>query len=218
MFPDKIRYVIADDHSLFREGLRTVLRNYPDLELVGEAEDGEQLLSLVAAEAPHIVLLDLTMPVMNGLEAMTLLRRNHPGVHALILTMNDDPALVKHLINAGASGYLLKNTESAEIAKALRCCVETGFYLSNFVERLREKEQAQKKKPPLLFHKDIILTKSERAVLRLICEGKSAPQIAKDLSLSPRTIEGIRSSLKTKIGTQNVAGLVMYALKHGILF
>ncbi len=212
-----IRYMIADDHKLFREGLQLVLGNYPHLELVGEAANGQELLQLLARSLPDVVLLDLTMPVLDGLNTTRLIREQFPTVRVLILTMNNDPALVLHLLEAGANGYLLKDTESSEIDLALRSCVENGYYFSEFVSSLMLKNMVRKKQVSPVFRRAVALTDREKEVLQLICDGMTAAQIGKTIFLSPRTVEGIRASLMEKTGTHNVAGLVMYAVKSGVV-
>ncbi len=212
-----IRYMIADDHTLFREGLRLVLGNYPHLLLTGEAANGQELLKRMGFAQPDVVLLDLTMPVMDGLETTQKIREQFPAVRILILTMNDDPNLIIHLLELGANGYLLKNADSSEIALALRACAENGYYFSDYVSSLMLKSMVQKTTVKPVFAKEAVFNEREKEVLRLICEGLTAAQIGKTIFLSPRTVEGIRAGLMEKTGTHNVAGLVMYAVKKGIV-
>lgn len=212
-----VRYIIADDHTLFREGLRLVLGNYPHLKLIGEAANGEELLQLLDTSQPDVLLLDLTMPVMDGLEATRRIREKFPDVRILILTMNDDPNLVLHLLDLGANGYLLKNADSSEIDLALRACAENGYYFSDFVSGLMLKNIVQQKQIKPVFRKEVFFSDREKEVLQLICEGLTATQIGKVVFLSPRTVEGIRATLMEKTGTHNMAGLVMYAVKNRIV-
>jgi DNA-binding NarL/FixJ family response regulator len=211
-----IKFIIADDHKMFRQSLGSFLSSDPAFQLIGDAGNGLELLNELKVKQPDIVLLDLTMPEMDGIEATKRIRAEYPDVKILIVTMSDDEPLVLRLLEIGANGYLTKNTDTEEIKLALRACVESGYYFGDYVSTLMLKSLVHKKQATPTF-KNAVLSEREKEVLQLICEGKTAAQIGKQIFLSPRTVEGIRSSLFEKTGTRNIAGLVMYATKNGIV-
>lgn len=211
-----IQYLIADDHTLFRQGLRLVLRDDPALEFLGEAADGLELMELMKREKPDVILLDIKMPRMDGIEATKAIRAKYPQVKILILTMHDDEQLILHLLEAGANGYLVKNADAEEIKLALRCCAENGYYFSDKVSAVMLKSVMHKGRLTPVVGGAATLNEREREVLHHLCEGLTAAEIGKQIFLSPRTVEGIKASLMEKTGAKNTAGLVMWAVKHGM--
>lgn len=209
----RIRFIIADDHKLFREGLRLVLSDDLHLELMGEAANGAELLELIKFEQPDVILLDLTMPGMDGKQAMKEIKEKYPQIKILILTMSDDKHMVLHLLKEGANGYLLKNADSKEIKLALRACVEEGNYYNKYVTELVVGSLGKAEKSEAA----IALNDRERQVLELICDGLTAAEIGKKIFLSPRTVEGIRASLLEKTSAANTAKLVSFAIKNGLV-
>lgn len=212
-----IKYFIADDHAVFRKGLKLVLEDDQQLELLGEAENGLQLLQQLKNDQPHVILLDLKMPGMDGMDALKEIRNLYPHIKVIILSMNDDEQLILHLLEAGANGYLIKNADADEIKLAIHACFENGFYFSDSVSNLMLKRLVQKKKSAFSFNQPTSFTARELSILKLICEGFTAAEIGKAIFLSPRTVEGIKQVLQEKIGVRNAAGLVMYAVKQGIV-
>ncbi len=210
-----IEYIIADDHKLFRQGLRLVLSGDPALEYLGEAADGLELMELLKRGQPQVVLLDIKMPGMDGIEATKAIRAKYPDIKILILTMHDDEQLILHLLEAGANGYLVKNADAEEIKLALRACAENGYYFSDQVSAVMLKKVMGRGAKPSF--SEPALNDREREVLALLCEGLTAAEIGKQIFLSPRTVEGIKASLLEKTGARNTAGLVMYAVKHGVV-
>ncbi|RYZ47322.1 MAG: response regulator transcription factor, partial [Sphingobacteriales bacterium] len=161
-------------------------------------------------------LLDVKMPNMDGIEAIGKLKSDYPDIRVLILTMYDDEHFILHLMEAGASGYLVKNTDPEEIKKAIHAVVENGYYFSDLVSSVMLKTLVSKNIAKPKFKPEIKLTDKEKEVLQLICAEHTNAEIGQKLFLSPRTIEGIRSSLLERIGVRNTAGLVLYAVKQGI--
>lgn len=212
----KIKYAIADDHKLFRKGVIAALEDSPDLELVLEAQNGRELLNNLNKAKPDIILLDLKMPEMDGIQATAEIRKQNENIKIIVITMHDDEKYVIHLMEIGANGYLLKNAEPEEIKTAIHTAYENGYYFNDFVNKALLKRVVHKTQLKPIFNKDIELTSREIEVLKLICQEQTANEISQLIFLSPRTVEGIRTRLLEKIGVKNTAGLVMYAVKNGI--
>lgn len=212
-----IRCVIADDHKLFRQGVIVSLSDYDSLSIVGEAEDGEQLLALIDKTTPDVILMDLKMPGMDGIQATEHIHRQYPDIRILVLSMYDDEKFIVHLMELGASGYLLKNAEPEEIRSAIEAAYQNGYYFTDMINRAMLQKIVTRKHFSPTFNQGIQLTERETEVLRLICEEYTASEIAKMVYLSPRTVEGIRSRLIEKVGVKNTAGLVMYAVRNGFI-
>jgi len=223
-----IKYIITDDHKIFRHGLKYALNDDPEIQYVGEAENGKELLAMMKKNRPDVVLLDLKMPIMDGIEAVKQIRPLYPDVRILMLTSHDDEQFIHHLIELGANGYLIKNAEPSEIKKAIHFVYNQGYYFNDLMNNAMlkklssvsnpEKSQTYPDKTPA--DKIITLVKlndRETEVLKGICNELTTAQIAEQLYLSPRTIEGIRTTLIDKLGVKNVAGLVVYAIKNGIV-
>jgi len=212
-----IKYAIADDHKLFRRGVIAALEDTPIFKLVLEAENGRDLLNNLNKAKPDVILLDLKMPGMDGIEAVVEIRKQNEEVKIIIITMLDDEKYVIHLMEIGANGYLLKNAEPEEIKTAIITAYENGYYFNDFVNKALLKKVVHKNQLKPVFNKDIELTNREIEVLKLICQEQTANEISKLIFLSPRTVEGIRTKLLEKIGVKNTAGLVMYAVKNHIV-
>lgn len=211
-----ITYVIADDHKIFRQGLKLTLGAEEQLMCIGEAGNGIELLSLLESRVPDVILLDLKMPGMDGLEALKVLRATYPGTKVLMLTMHDDEQFIVLLMEAGANGYLLKNAEPEEISHAISIVVSQEYYFSDLVSTALLKRVVHTSRAPLRQHQPVKLTDREAEVLKLICEECTASEIADRICLSVRTVEGIRSALIEKTGVRNIAGLVIYAIRNGM--
>lgn len=211
-----ISYIIADDHKIFRQGLKISLIDDHKLKCVGEAGNGLELLELLKNKAAEVVLLDLKMPEMDGVEALKQLREQYPDLKIIVLTMFEEEHFILHMMESGANGYLLKNTEAQEIKTAIHSVYENEYYFNDLVNTTLLRKVVQQKKAPR-FKEEIKLNEREMEVLQLICQEFTAAEIGQKVFLSPRTVEGIRSSLLEKIGVRNTAGLVMYAVKNGIV-
>ncbi len=180
-----IKVAIADDHKIFRKGVMLSLRPYANIRFVQEAENGEDLLQHLPATEPDVVLMDLRMPVKDGIETTRLLSRQFPHIRIIVLSMFEDERFVFHLMENGAQGYLLKNAEPAEIRKAIMEVHEKGYYLNNFVNRilLKRSHARQRSLPSLTM--DISLNPKEQEVLQLICMEYTAQEIAQKMEISP---------------------------------
>lgn len=214
----KIKVSIVDDHHLFRSGLAHILNASDALTVLESLEHGAALLDSLSRYQPDVVLLDLEMPVMDGLETLKVLQKDHPQIKVLLLTMHNNEALILEGMEQGACGYLLKNSKPSELVEAVQKAAETGYYFSDRVAlaMLGTLGKTQKRSPAQV-KGSISLTQSELELLRLVCLQHTSPEIAERLHLSPRTVESYRKQLMDKIQVRNVVGLVVYAAKHGLL-
>jgi len=213
----KIKIAIADDYKVYRDGLKVGLSSDDSLEVIAEADNGEDLLKEFEKQLPDVVLMDLKMPIMDGMETTKLVRKNYPSVKVLVITMYEDEKFIIHMMENGANGYLLKNAEPDEIRKSIHAVHENGYYFNDVVNKALLKKLVLKNNLKPSFNQDIELTERELQVLKLICEEKTAAEIGKEIFLSPRSVEGIRQRLIEKVGVRNTAGLVMFAAKNGIV-
>jgi DNA-binding NarL/FixJ family response regulator len=211
-----IKFIIADDHKIFREGLRLVLSDDPSLQFVAEAENGEELLQILKGNESDVVLLDLKMPVMDGLAATNEIRAKYPDVKILILTMHDEEHMILHMLEAGANGYLLKNADPSEIKKAIFAVTENNYYFNDMVSSTMLKNIMSKNITAPSFKPTVELDEREIKILELICQECTSAEIGEKIFLSARTVEGLRAGIMEKVGVRNIAGLVMYAVKNGI--
>jgi len=212
-----IKIAIADDYKIFRDGLKVGLSAEANFEVILEADNGENLIKAMEQSMPDVIIMDIKMPIMDGMEATKLIRKLYPLVKVLVVTMYDDDKFIIHLMEIGANGYLLKNAEPDEIRKAIYAVSENGYYFNDLVNKALLKKLVIKNQIKPSFNQDIELTERELEVLKLICEEKTAIEIGKEIFLSPRSVEGIRQRLIEKVGVRNTAGLVMFAVKNGMV-
>jgi DNA-binding NarL/FixJ family response regulator len=213
-----IRLAIADDHPTFRKGLALLLTQAPGIELMMEATDGQDLIEKMETTQPEVILMDISMPRMGGIEATQYVREHWPEVKVIILSMHDDDSFVTHLVELGANGYLVKDSESDEIIRAVQTVATEDYYYGPFLTKVMHRKLVDKtkKKPIAAVNGPIKLSDREIEVLRLICEGLTTAQIAERIFLSDRTVEGHRTRIMEKIGAKNTAGMVVYAVKNGL--
>jgi len=202
-----IKVLLADDHTIVREGLRSLLAKADDVEIVGEADDGRKAVELAESLEPDVVVMDLAMPNLNGVDATERIRRALPKTKVVVLSMHATDAHVRPAIKAGAVGYLLKGSGLDDLLTAIRTVHGGKTFYAPVVEEMLKQE-----KPP-----GERLTTREREVLQLVGEGRSSPEIAKLLHVSVKTVEGHRSRLMTKLQAKNVAGLVRNAVRMGLV-
>ena len=210
-----IKVLLVDDHALIREGLRSLLEKQPDVQVVGEAEDGRRAYELVAELSPDIVIMDVTMPRLGGIEATRQITSEFPSIKVIALSIHSKRRFVADMLSAGAAGYILKECLFDELVQAIQAVVAGGRYLSpritdvvvdDYVKRLSGGVDS-----PLAS-----LTGREREVLQLVAEGKSTKQIAVELHVSTKTIEANRRQIMEKLDMHSVAELTKYAIREGI--
>ena len=212
--PD-IRILIVDDHAILRDGIRSLLERQKGIKVVGEASNGREALEKISGYQPHLVLMDIAMPEMNGLEATREIRERYPHVNVLILTQHDNREYVTPLLQAGAAGYVLKKSGGRELISAIREVSEHGAYLESSVARTvleslsHAGEQSLGQAP--------YLTDREKQVLQQVVSGKSNKEIAHLLNISPKTVSVHRSNIMTKLGVGNSVELIHYVNKHRII-
>lgn len=211
---ENINLVIVDDHDLVLDGFMSLLSNVNAIKVVGKASNGQELLNFLtnqpAQEKLHLVLMDVDMPVMNGIQATKLVKAKFPGVKVLILTMHQEETLYNKLIAAQADGCIQKNVNSNELLRAIKQVMEGKGYFNNKTKRERKKK--------VQVSDDVVhLTNREKEVLKLIATGKSAKEIASILSISYRTVDTHRTNLKEKLKVKNTAGMIRYAFQMELL-
>ncbi|MEM1320835.1 MAG: response regulator transcription factor [Bacteroidota bacterium] len=215
-----IKLAIVDDQKLFLNGLKFIIETFEGIELIIEAHDGEDFIQKIKDKTPDVVLLDLKMPIMDGVETTKYLKVHHPDIKILLLTMYNDERFITHLMELGANGYLLKDEEPEIVEEAIRTVVQKGFYFNDYVSKALltgVKVKNNKALPGFTSNDKLNLTKRELEVLQLICQELTTSEIAQKLFISIRTVEGHRKNLLEKTGVRNMAGLVIYAMKHKLI-
>lgn len=212
-----IRILLADDHTILRAGLKMMLNAQPDMEVIGEAQDGSHAIHEAQRLQPDIVLMDITMPDMNGIEATRSIKRGQPDIKVLVLTMHENDEYVFQALRAGASGYMLKEAADTELITALHVVQSGQFYLSpsaqsvmvgDYLQRVRNGEEKDSYSS---------LTEREREILKLVAEGYTNNQIAEQLVISPKTVDTHRTHVMDKLNLHSRAELVKYAMRRGLL-
>jgi DNA-binding NarL/FixJ family response regulator len=210
-----INIAIAEDQILFRKGIITLLNSFKDMQVCLEATNGQELLDGISVtDVPiHITLLDINMPVMNGIETLAEMRKLFPDVKNVILTVHEEDKFIHKLIEEGANAYLAKNTEPAELEKAIRAVIENDYYFNEKAVRVMRNFKPGKRQKASLKHVED-LTNREKEVLLFICREFTSPEIAEKLFLSESTVNGHRNNLLSKTGARNTAGLVLFAITN----
>ena len=213
-----IRLIIADDHVLYRAGVKNALSSKKNIKVIAEADNGSHLLNILKGIQQDVILLDIQMPIMDGITTLPEIKKLYPHIRVIMLTMMDDQSMITKLMELGANSYLTKTSDSEIIYEAIKTCYEQEFYFNSLTNKallnnLRQKTPSSIK----LQQEDATLSEKEITVLRLMCEEKSTREIAEAVDLSPRTIEAIRDKLKTKTGAKSTAGLIMFAVKNKLL-
>ena len=217
-----LRILIADDHELARRGIRALLESHQGWEVCAEAKDGRDAVELTAATKPHLVLLDIGMPNLNGLEAARQILSANPGIAILILTMHDSDNVVREVLRAGARGYVLKSDAGRDLVAAVEALQSQRTYFTTRVSQmvLDGFLDRERKDPPDDSHEESssdLLTSREREVIQLLAEGRTSKEVAVTLNLSVKTAETHRTNLMRKLGLHSVADLTRYAVRNGIV-
>ena len=213
----KIKVLITDDHALFRAGVRSSLSHYKDIDFIGEAENGMQLLNLIKFLKPDVILLDIQMPILDGIASLPEVKKVLPDAKIIMLTMNDDVSMISKLMEIGANSYLTKDSDSETIYEAIKTVYAKEYFFNDYTNKALLTGLKSRRVLEASSHDDAELTEKELQVLKLMCDEKSTKEIADIVEISPRTVEAIRERLKMKTGTKTTAGLILYAVKHGIV-
>jgi DNA-binding NarL/FixJ family response regulator len=212
-----IRIIIADDHEIMREGLRNLINKQPGMEVIAEAEDGRMAVELVRELSPDVVIMDIAMPILNGIEATRQIMTESVHTKIIALSMHSDRRFLANMLGAGASGYLLKNCAFKELIYAIQSVMSNQIYLSpaivsividDYVHHLSSADASNQS----------VLTPREREVLQLLAEGKTTKEIASCLNVSVTTIDTHRKNIMEKLGYHNIADLIKFAIREGITF
>jgi len=211
-----IRVFLVDDHAVVRDGLRFLLEAHGDITVIGDASDGHEAVRQVSQLCPDVVLMDIAMAGLNGIEATRQIRKSWPSTRVIILSMYATSEYIFHALQAGANGYLLKDSAGKEVVEAVRAVHAGRRYLSEEISEIMiddyiRHRQASEPKSPL-----DLLSPREREILQLVVEGKSSAEIAEILYISPKTVETYRSRLTQKLGVSNLPELVKFAIQHGL--
>lgn len=211
-----IRIILADDHLLIRASLKSLMAEFTGVEVVGEAGDGREAIELIAKHQPNLAIMDITMPGLNGLEATRRVVKEHPQVRVVVLSQHADETHVLQALRAGASGYVLKGSAPRELEMAIQAVARGEIFLSPAISKHVIEVYLTKAADGQANSLDL-LTPRQREILQLIAEGKSSKRIAQLLDASVKTIESHRASLMDRLDIHDVAGLVRYAIRHGLV-
>jgi len=210
-----IKIMVVDEHKILREGLATLIAKQPNMEIVGEAADGREALDLVEKNTPDLILMDITMPNLNGIEATRKIKSKRPEIEIIALSLHSDRRFVLGMIGAGASGYLIKQCTFDELVLAINTVMEGKKYLSPEISNILVEEYVRKDSQEKAII-DSKLTPREREILQLLAEGKNTKEIASNLSISVKTVETHRRHIKRKLKANSVAELTKIAIKEGL--
>jgi len=211
----KIRILLVDDHKILRDGICSIVKEYPDMDVIGEAADGKTALRLVEELSPDVVIMDISMPDLNGIDATRKIIADHPKIKVIALSMHHDKQFVSEIFKAGASGYLLKDCAFDELEHAVRIVMDGKTYINPQIASLVI-ESLVNQPQPAIQKAFSLLTDREREVLQLIAEGQSTKEIASKLNVSAKTIESHRRQVMGKLNIRNVAELTKYAIREGL--
>lgn len=213
----KLNVYIADDHTLFRKAMVNLLQTFERIGSVKDAENGKDLLNLVRADLPDVVIVDLQMPIMDGVEACEKIVATYPDIKIIVLTMHDSEKYILHMMEMGVHAFLLKNTEPDELEKAIHAVVDKDFYHNDLVASVLRKNMRDRKGGERPVFKVNMLTDREEEILLLICQELTIREIGHKLSISENTARNHRVNIMEKLGVKNTVGLVKYAYETGII-
>ncbi|CAN5905082.1 response regulator transcription factor [soil metagenome] len=211
-----IKLAVVDDQHLFRKGLISLIKEFEEIDIVIEASNGNELVEKLKTRKPAVVLLDLEMPVMDGIETTEYLQRKYPEIKILILTMHNEEAIILHLLEKGAHGFLLKDQPIETLVDAIYAVIENGYYFNDNISKVMVKGLVRTNKIKPNFH-EARLSEREIEVIKLICKEYTNKEIADKLFISVRTVDGHREKILQKTKAKNAVGIVMYAFKNNLL-
>lgn len=212
-----IKVAIADDHKIFRDGIRMSLKDREYLKILWEAEDGKDLMHKMQLKRPDVLLMDIRMPEIDGINAISLLRKEYEDVKIIILTMYDDQEMITKMMEMGANAYLTKTTDPDEIYQAILACMNDDFYFNELVNKAVLSKLQTKRTVRQFYPNPVKFSEKEIRILKLLAEDKTTEEISKEVFLSPRTVETIRQNMKTKVGAKTIAGLIMYGMRNKLI-
>lgn len=212
-----IKIAIADDHKIFRDGIRLALKDKNFLKVLWEAVDGKDLMAKIEHAAPDILLMDIRMPELDGINAIPLIKKNYEDVKIIVLTMYDGQEMITKMMEMGANAYLTKTSDSEEIYKAILACKKDDFYFNDLVNKAVINKLSTKRTVRQFYPKPVQFNEKEVKILRMLADDKTTQEISKDIFLSPRTIETIRQNMKSKVGVKTIAGLIMYGMRNRLI-
>lgn len=217
MTAQQIKVAIADDHKIFRDGIRMALKDREYLKILWEAEDGKDLMHKLQIKQPDILLMDLRMPELDGINAISLIKKEFESVKIIVLTMYDDQEMITKMMEMGANAYLTKTTDPDEIYQAILTCMNDDFYFNDLVNKAVLLKLQHKKTVRQFYPNPVKFSEKELRILKCIAEDKTTEEISQTVFLSPRTIETIRQKMKEKVGAKTIAGLMMYATRNKLI-
>lgn len=217
MTAQQIKVSIADDHKIFRDGIKMALKDREYLKILWEAEDGRDLMHKLKLKQPDVLLMDIRMPEVDGINAIGMIRKEYDDIKIIVLTMYDDQEMITKMMEMGANAYLTKTTDPEEIYQAILTCMNDDFYFNDLVNKAVLLKLQHKKAVKQFYPNPVKFSEKELRILKCIAEDKTTEDISKEVFLSPRTIETIRQNMKQKVGAKTIAGLVMYAMRNKLL-
>ena len=212
-----IKLSIADDHKIFRDGLRNALKDKDYIKILWEAEDGKDMTHKLKLKEPDVLLMDIRMPEMDGIEAIKIIRHTYENLKIIVLSMYDDQKIITKMMEMGANSYLTKTTDPEEIYQAILTCMNEDYYFNDLVNTAVLLKLQNKKTVRRFYPTPTQFNEKELRIIKLISDDKTTEEISKEIFLSPRTIESIRQAMKQKAGVKTIAGLIMYAMRNKML-
>lgn len=214
-----IKVAVADDHKIFRDGIKLTLKDKENIKIIWEADNGKDLLHKISIKKPDVLLMDIRMPEMDGINAIEVLRKEYSDIRIVVLSMYDDQKMINKMMEFGANAFLTKTTDPDEIYEAIRTCMDSDYYFNKLVNNAVMSDLLHKRKRRRNLDDDLPITFSEKEVriMQLLGEDKTTNEISKIVYLSPRTIETIRQNMKSKVGAKTIGGLLVYGMRHKII-
>ncbi|MCH8904560.1 MAG: response regulator transcription factor [Bacteroidetes bacterium] len=214
---DSISVAVVDDHKLFREGLIAIVDSFPGIDVIYEAANGNEIIRKINSQKPDVILMDLQMPELDGIEATKIIKKKRPEIKIIIISMFDEDKYIQYMLEQEVDGYLFKNADSSEVERAIHDVMEKDFYINARVAEVMRKRVIAKgaSKPKLILGPDF--SNQEINIINLTCSGLTSREISEQLFISYRTVEGHRQRIMSKLGVNNMIALVVYALQNGIV-